>query len=114
MLKPPVNQLQVSVRLIFPPGPSGPGLISASSFHVPTNAASFLCAGLGWGVTGCCVTTVIPLTRVKASPRTIFRRLDMCGSLNRRFDSGWAGSDPIAAVIESFAGVLPNDNDRLS
>src|SRR5215469_5623708 len=106
-LKPPVNHSQVSVRLILPPGPSGPGFISASSVHVPTNTDSFLCSGLGCGApAGCWASTTILPTRVKATTRATLPRFNMCASFLQS-----AGGP---RTVQTYREARESDNDRVS
>src|SRR3972149_4523118 len=61
MAKPPANHSHVSVQVIFPPGPIGPGFISPEPFHLPTNNPSRLCSGPGLGgPAGACAIASAP------------------------------------------------------
>src|SRR5688572_14810949 len=50
---PPSNMRQVSVPLMVPPGPIGPGRTFPSSFQLPTKRARFLCSTPGFSCGGC-------------------------------------------------------------
>src|SRR5262249_53892304 len=52
--QPPSNHAQSSRLVILPPGPHGPGFISASPCHLPANASSFFVSGPGFGGACCC------------------------------------------------------------
>ena len=59
----PSNHSQVSVAVILPPGPIGPGLNSPSVCQVPTKYPRRACPGTGRGAAGCSASARGPLER---------------------------------------------------
>src|SRR5262245_10523448 len=58
----PSNHSQRSLPVILPPGPNGPGFMSPSLVHLPTQAPSFSCSGPGFGAAGGAWASATPAT----------------------------------------------------
>src|SRR5262245_42030206 len=101
--KPPWNHEQSSSEVILPPGPIGPGFISASPFHFPAKASSFLTSGPGLGASSCWGRArIVPAARHAPARTAAIVRTFMCPPLS--FECG--DSTPPKPIGSFLAGLL--------
>src|SRR6266849_6385794 len=111
-LNPPANHSHVSVQVVLPPGPHGPGFISPEPFHLPINTPRRFCSAPGFGgpAGACACAATALMNKVTSNPTKIrfaifilaqnYTRAAPLGSTSKGFPFD------IGDIIQTFSGDM--------
>src|SRR5712692_6856742 len=114
-LNPPANHSHVSVQVVLPPGPHGPGFISPEPFHLPINTPRRFCSAPGFGgpAGACACAATALMNKVTSNPTKI--RFAIFTSLEPEFPvstSSWRKTirEPPLSVQPQKGCLSANEN----